>query len=208
MSEPPGLFRPDLDPAHRVLGWIELGLNYVRGDATLPIRPRERKNVEKADMSEPDYRAMLIAVCEAIEEHSCEEYGRMYLPSAVEEWWNSDPKLERQREAEARKAQIESARWELRQARAKAKAAEDEAQAWRDVRADPSEFISQNVAGAEAEAANAAARVAHLEAKLKALADKASATAAPQAADPARVVADLEASTPHPIPHESPKEGK
>ena len=39
-------------------------------------------------------------------------------------------------------------------------------------------------------------------------ADEASAMAAPQAADPSSVVADLEASTPHPIPHESPKEGK
>jgi hypothetical protein len=155
-------------------------------------------------MAEPDYRAMLMAMMEAYENWKDRDgYGEsatFHLPDEVEEWWENDPTLNRERAEEQRLSRIRSAEWELKNARAVAKAAEEEAQAWRDVRDDPREFISVNVVGAESNASAAAARVAFFEAELKALAETPSAQPGPQAADPERVVADLDASIPHPAP--------
>ncbi len=151
-------------------------------------------------MAEPDYRAMLVAVMEAWERHRCYECEGVEVPPWVEAWWDGDPKLERQRDEERRLAEIRSLEREVQELRAAATYAEEEAQAWRDVRVDPTEFINQNVAGAEQKATNAAARLAHSEAKLKALTDTPSAQPGPQAVDPERAVADLDASIPHPAP--------
>ena len=133
-------------------------------------------------MSEPDYRAMLIALCAWVEGSQ-----KIPLPQDIDRWWAAEREPHRDAISDAYYlVQIEEARLEMERNRRKLRAQRQREAKWRDGW-EPVDLLAKR--------------------RKKSAADEASATAAPQAADPASVVADLEATIPHPIPHESPKEG-
>lgn len=156
-------------------------------------------------MAEPDYRAMLVALCEAVEKHDRWSDDTVDWPAAVEVWWENDPELRRHRAAakaaQERRDIIRRVERELQDARRAKEAAEVELAGWRFAQSDPEGWTATNAAAAEKKLARVSGMVAEMERTIKNLsADTPSAQPEPQAADPERVVADLDASIPHPAP--------
>ena len=141
-----------------------------------------RVSVREGEPGPIAFEAMLHALCGALEDEGMlTEFDVIadWVPPEVGRWWLSGP---RERwAADRRKRHVE--------ARAK--------------------LLRRQAEAAEAEARKLAAIDAVVPRRpgYSAPADEASATAPAQPADPAGLGSRIETSAPHPIPHESPKEG-